>query len=290
MKGYIVTSGVIFALLALAHVARIVLESWRLAREPEYIAITLLAAAMAVWAYRAYRRIEASRRALSSRRSRRCCRCAKAHARWSSTRPRSAPWRPIASSRPTARSCRGSRSRALSSGWRRVAGARELQPGHAQRLHDADHPQHRRAGRGGRARDRGGCARGASGARRRVRVAAGPDRRSVRAPLGDRPRAVAAFETAQPPAVIPSERSPQLSSRASEASRGICTSIAIPQQASRTEGSRGSGRMKRMHEQDFGGPPRETRRGGPPRSRCPCIHSIRPDPLAPPFLMSVSPG
>jgi hypothetical protein len=61
MKGYIVTSGVIFALLALSHVARIVLESWRLTREPEYIAITLLAAAMAVWAYRAYRRMEPSR-------------------------------------------------------------------------------------------------------------------------------------------------------------------------------------------------------------------------------------
>ena len=61
MKSYIVTSGVIFALLALAHVARVVVEPWRLAREPEYIAITLLAVAMAVWAYRAYRRIEPSR-------------------------------------------------------------------------------------------------------------------------------------------------------------------------------------------------------------------------------------
>jgi membrane protease YdiL (CAAX protease family) len=61
MKGYIVTSGVIFALLALSHVARVALESWRLAREPEYIVITLAAAAMAVWAYRAYRRIEPSR-------------------------------------------------------------------------------------------------------------------------------------------------------------------------------------------------------------------------------------
>jgi hypothetical protein len=59
MKGYIVTSGVIFALLALAHVARIVLESWTLAQRPEFVAITLAAAAMAVWAYRAYRRMEA---------------------------------------------------------------------------------------------------------------------------------------------------------------------------------------------------------------------------------------
>ena len=61
MKGYIVASGVLFALLALSHVARIVLESWRLSREPEYVAITLASAAMAVWAYRAYRRTEPSR-------------------------------------------------------------------------------------------------------------------------------------------------------------------------------------------------------------------------------------
>ena len=59
MKRYIVTSGVIFALLALSHVARLVLESWRFSREPEYVAISLAAAAMAAWAYRAYRRAEA---------------------------------------------------------------------------------------------------------------------------------------------------------------------------------------------------------------------------------------
>ena len=59
MKGYIVTSGVIFALLALSHVARIMLESWTLAQRPEFAAITVAAAAMAVWAYRAYRRVGA---------------------------------------------------------------------------------------------------------------------------------------------------------------------------------------------------------------------------------------
>ena len=61
MKGYILTSGVLFALLALSHLARIVLESSMLAQRPEFVAITLAAAAMAVWAYRAYRRIEPSR-------------------------------------------------------------------------------------------------------------------------------------------------------------------------------------------------------------------------------------
>jgi hypothetical protein len=55
MKAYILTSGVIFALLALSHVARVLLESWTLAQRPEFVAISLVAAAMAVWAYRAYR-------------------------------------------------------------------------------------------------------------------------------------------------------------------------------------------------------------------------------------------
>jgi len=55
MRGYILTSGVIFALLALSHVARIVMESWSLAQRPEFVGISLVAAAMAVWAFRAYR-------------------------------------------------------------------------------------------------------------------------------------------------------------------------------------------------------------------------------------------
>lgn len=61
MKAYILTSGAIFGLLTLAHIARIVVERRSLMNEPAYIAITLAAAAMAVWAFRAYPRGEAKR-------------------------------------------------------------------------------------------------------------------------------------------------------------------------------------------------------------------------------------
>lgn len=50
------TTGVIFALLVVVHVWRMAVESWRLAREPEYIVITLLCATLAVWAVRLLRR------------------------------------------------------------------------------------------------------------------------------------------------------------------------------------------------------------------------------------------
>lgn len=54
MKAYVITTGTIFGLLTLAHLARMVFESGRLAREPEYLVITLAAAAMCVWAVRVY--------------------------------------------------------------------------------------------------------------------------------------------------------------------------------------------------------------------------------------------
>ena len=50
------TTGVIFALLAVAHVWRLAVESWRFAREPEYIVITLVALGLSVWAMRLLRR------------------------------------------------------------------------------------------------------------------------------------------------------------------------------------------------------------------------------------------
>jgi hypothetical protein len=51
MKTYVITSGTIFTLLTLAHIARMVSESWILTKEPAYVAITLAAAAMAAWAW-----------------------------------------------------------------------------------------------------------------------------------------------------------------------------------------------------------------------------------------------
>jgi hypothetical protein len=54
MKTYVITSGTIFALLALAHVGRIVGERASLLKEPFFLLITLAAATMAVWAWRVF--------------------------------------------------------------------------------------------------------------------------------------------------------------------------------------------------------------------------------------------
>jgi hypothetical protein len=50
--GYVVTSGVIFALITLAHLARVALEGGRLARDPLFVLLTLATAGLSVWAWR----------------------------------------------------------------------------------------------------------------------------------------------------------------------------------------------------------------------------------------------
>ncbi|HEX2781926.1 MAG TPA: hypothetical protein VHM30_20630 [Gemmatimonadaceae bacterium] len=56
MRKYVLITGVIFALLAVAHVWRLFAESWRFAREPEYTVITVIAAGLSVWAMLLLRR------------------------------------------------------------------------------------------------------------------------------------------------------------------------------------------------------------------------------------------
>lgn len=51
MKTYIVTTGILFALLTLAHLLRIVYESRALAGDPWYVLITAATAALSVWAW-----------------------------------------------------------------------------------------------------------------------------------------------------------------------------------------------------------------------------------------------
>jgi hypothetical protein len=63
MKTYVVTSGTIFGLLTLAHIARIVRETSLLMQEPAYMLITVAAAAMTVWAWRVYVRMKDTTRA-----------------------------------------------------------------------------------------------------------------------------------------------------------------------------------------------------------------------------------
>lgn len=51
MKAFLVTTGIIFALITLAHIWRVMAEGPRLAKEPVFIALTLLAAGMSAWAW-----------------------------------------------------------------------------------------------------------------------------------------------------------------------------------------------------------------------------------------------
>ena len=50
MMGYIVTSGSVFALLTLAHLWRIVAENRSLVSDPIFVSVTVMAAALSVWA------------------------------------------------------------------------------------------------------------------------------------------------------------------------------------------------------------------------------------------------
>jgi tellurite resistance protein TehA-like permease len=55
MKVYVRTTGVIFGLIVLAHIWRVFEEGARLARDPWFILLTVLAATLCVWACRLVR-------------------------------------------------------------------------------------------------------------------------------------------------------------------------------------------------------------------------------------------
>jgi hypothetical protein len=57
MKAYVMTTGAVFGLLTLAHLWRIVLEGWQLAKDPWWVLITLAAAMLSLWAWRVLRRV-----------------------------------------------------------------------------------------------------------------------------------------------------------------------------------------------------------------------------------------
>ena len=50
MKAYVMTTGAIFGLLVVAHIWRMIAENAQLATDPGYLAITLAAAALCLWA------------------------------------------------------------------------------------------------------------------------------------------------------------------------------------------------------------------------------------------------
>ena len=56
MKTYVATTGVIFALIVLAHVGRVFAEGLHLTKDPLFIGLTVAAAALSLWAWRLVRR------------------------------------------------------------------------------------------------------------------------------------------------------------------------------------------------------------------------------------------
>lgn len=56
MRAYTITTGIVFALLTGAHIWRIVAERRDLLEKPDFMAITLAAGALSVWAFVSLRR------------------------------------------------------------------------------------------------------------------------------------------------------------------------------------------------------------------------------------------
>ena len=51
MKAYLLTTGIAFGLIVVAHVWRVIAESHSLARDPGFMALTAVAAGMCGWAF-----------------------------------------------------------------------------------------------------------------------------------------------------------------------------------------------------------------------------------------------
>jgi hypothetical protein len=52
MKAYLITTGIIFGLITVAHVWRAIDEGVQRAKDPLFIILTLLAISLSVWAWR----------------------------------------------------------------------------------------------------------------------------------------------------------------------------------------------------------------------------------------------
>ena len=57
MKAYIITTGVVFGLITVAHVCRAFAEGPRVATDPRFVGLTIFAAALSFWAWRLSRRL-----------------------------------------------------------------------------------------------------------------------------------------------------------------------------------------------------------------------------------------
>jgi len=60
MKAYLITTGTVFGLITVAHIWRFVAEGSRLAKEPVFLILTVVAAALCFWAGSLLRRLSRS--------------------------------------------------------------------------------------------------------------------------------------------------------------------------------------------------------------------------------------
>ena len=51
MKAYLITTGTVFGLIAIAHVVRMAMEGSHLVRDPVYVLLTIAAAALSAWGW-----------------------------------------------------------------------------------------------------------------------------------------------------------------------------------------------------------------------------------------------
>ena len=63
MKAYVLTTGTVFGLLAVAHVMRMIGEDASLATDPAYVAITAASAGLCAWSVFVLRRLRTARAA-----------------------------------------------------------------------------------------------------------------------------------------------------------------------------------------------------------------------------------
>ena len=52
MKAFLITTGTVFGLITLAHIARAIAEGPGVAKDPVFILLTLLAAGLSAWSWR----------------------------------------------------------------------------------------------------------------------------------------------------------------------------------------------------------------------------------------------
>jgi hypothetical protein len=57
MRAYVMTTGAVFGLLVVAHIWRAIEEGAALVKDPFYIVITIVAAALCLWAWRVLRQM-----------------------------------------------------------------------------------------------------------------------------------------------------------------------------------------------------------------------------------------